>query len=75
MASIVIPLLAWLAEISTPLLAWLVKKFFGPDAYQIAKSCLGPFVCCGNVVPLALGWSVNGDVDHEKVCVCHTHCL
>jgi hypothetical protein len=27
------------------------------------------------VVPLALGWSVNGDVDREKVCVCHTHCL
>ncbi len=30
-----------------PLLAWLAKHFLGLSAYQIAKSCLGPFVCCG----------------------------
>jgi hypothetical protein len=47
MAAIVAPLLTWLAKISAPLLAWLAKNFPGLGAYQIAKSCLGPFVCCG----------------------------
>jgi hypothetical protein len=75
MATIVAPLLAWLAKNSAPLLAWLTKNFLGLGAYQIAKSCLGPFIVVGSVQPLAASWNVNGDVDHEKVCLCHTHCI
>jgi hypothetical protein len=33
MAVIVVPLLAWLADISTPLLTWFVEIFLGPNAY------------------------------------------
>jgi hypothetical protein len=36
MATIVAPLLAWLAEISVPLLAWLAEIFPGLGACQIA---------------------------------------
>jgi len=39
MATIVAPLLPWLAKISAPLLAWLAKNFPGFGACQIVKSC------------------------------------
>jgi len=47
MVATVAPLLAWVVEISAPLFAWLAEIFLGLGAYQIAKSCLGPFVYCG----------------------------
>jgi hypothetical protein len=64
-----------MATTVAPLFAWLPKNFPSLSACQIAKNRLGPFVCCGKCNTFTLGWSADGDVDHENVCVCHTHCL
>jgi len=47
MVAIVVLFLVWLAKILVPFLAWLAEIFFGPNACQIVKSHLSPFVCCG----------------------------
>jgi hypothetical protein len=66
---------ALVVAIVAPLLAWHVKIFLGLSVYQTIKSHLGPFVYCGKCGTSYAWWNANHDVDHEKVCVCHTHCL
>jgi hypothetical protein len=76
MAVIVVPLLAWLADISTPLLTWLVEIFLGPNAYKIAKSHLGPFCLLWEVwYLLVLVRMPMVMLIMKRFCVCHTHCL
>jgi hypothetical protein len=69
------PLLTWLTKISAPLFAWLAKNFPSPSSIELQKVTQALLFNVGSVVPLALGWNANGDVDHEKACVCHTHYL
>ncbi len=58
-----------------PLLAWFVEIFLGLGAFGLQKVAQVLLFVVGSVVLLVLGWNAGGDVDHDKFCVCYTHCL
>jgi hypothetical protein len=75
MATTIAPLLAWLVEFQFLYLHGLQKITLVQVLVKLPKITQVLLSIMGSVVLLTLGWSASGDVDHEKVCVCHTYCL